>query len=193
MNNAELFNKNDFVHLKNIVNPDLVRAVTNYALLQESYAFTPDTGQVLNAHGVYCDFLMESLLIQYKSIVEEVTGLSVLPTYSFYRVYRRGQELVPHIDRPACEISMSVSYGFDYMGKDYDWPLFMRSTPIIMKPGDGAVYRGIDVNHYRPIFDVPQNAYHVQAFYHYVDADSINAEHAYDKNTNSHLKLIEGK
>jgi hypothetical protein len=136
---------------------------------------------------------MESLLVQYKPIVEEATGLSLLPTYSFYRVYRRGQELVPHIDRPACEISMSVCYDFDYMGKDYDWPLYMEDDPLVMKPGDAAIYRGMDLNHYRPIFNVPQNSYHIQAFYHYVDANGQYAEYAYDKNKNSHLKVIETK
>ena len=193
MHSANLFQKKKFLYLENVVSSDLVSTISNYALLKEAYSFTPDTAQVINAHAVYSDFLMESLLIQYKPIVEEATGLSLLPTYSFYRVYRRGQELVPHTDRPSCEISMSVCYNFDYQGKDYDWPLYMEDNPLVMKPGDAAVYRGMDVVHYRPVFDVPQGSYHVQAFYHYVDANGVYPKYAYDGNKNSHLKIIENK
>jgi hypothetical protein len=190
MNKTEQFSINGYVYVPNFAEPSIVSAVSKYALLKEAYSFNPDTNQVINAHAVYADFLMESLLLDYKKSVETITGLNLIPTYSFYRVYRRGQELTPHIDRPACEISVSVCYEYDYRGKDYEWPLVMNSTPIAMKPGDGAVYRGIDINHFRPVFNVPQDSYHIQGFYHYVNADGPWTSHAYDKKENSHLNLI---
>jgi hypothetical protein len=191
MQPEEFFKKNGYAVIKNMVNPELVKAVTGYALLREAYSFTEDTKQVVGAHAEYSDFLMESLLLQYKPIVEWATNLTLLPTYSFYRVYRRGQELIPHTDRPSCEISVTVSYGFDYKGKDYSWPIFMGGTPVVLEPGDGAVYRGCDIEHWRDPLNVPQNSYHVQCFYHYVDANGPCANHAYDSKSNSHLKLIE--
>jgi hypothetical protein len=191
METSELFKQQGFVLIKNAVHESLVSAVSKYDLLKEQYAFSADEKQVVGAHAVYSDFLMESLLIDYKPIVEWATGLKLLPTYSFYRVYRRGQELEPHVDRNSCEISISVCYEFDYKGKQYDWPLFMNGAALIMEPGDMAVYRGMDIEHWRPVFDVPQDSYHVQCFYHYVDADGPNAEYAYDRNNFSHLKLIE--
>lgn len=192
METNEYFKKDGFAIIKNMVNPSLVDAVTRYALLREAYSFNEDDSQVIGAHCDYSDFLMESLLIQYKPIVEWATGLSLLPTYSFYRVYRRGQELISHVDRPSCEISVTVSYNFDYQGKDYEWPIYMDGAPLFLEPGDGAVYRGCDIQHWREPFDVPQNSYHVQSFYHYVDANGPYADFVYDKKVNSHLKLIEG-
>jgi hypothetical protein len=187
----ELFKRDGYVLLQNIVHPDLVKTVTRYALLKEAYAFTPDERQVVGAHAVYSDYLMESLLIQYFPLVEWATGLSLSPTYSFYRVYRRGQELPPHKDRPSCEVSMTVSYGFDYSGKDYVWPIFMNRTSLAMDQGDAAIYRGCDIEHWREPFDVPQGSYHVQCFYHYVDKNGPYSEYAYDYKPDSHLKIIE--
>lgn len=192
METEEFFNKNGFAVIKNLISKEFVDAVTSYSLLKEAYSFKSDEKQVVGAHIGYSDFLMESLLLQYKPMVEWATGLSLIPTYSFYRVYRRGQELVPHIDRESCEISMSVCYGFDYKGKDYDWYLYMDGTPLLLHPGDSAVYKGTEVEHWREVFDVPQDSYHVQCFYHYVNANGPYADFAYDKKTPSHLQYLEG-
>lgn len=192
METVDNFRQNGFVFIKNLASDELVSTVTSYALMKEAYAFSPDNHQVVGAHAGYSDYLMESLLLQFKPMVEWATGLSLLPTYSFYRVYRRGHELVRHIDRPSCEISMTVTYGFDYQGKDdYIWKIFMGGTPVCMKPGDAAIYRGCDIEHWREPFDVPQNSYHVQSFYHYVDANGPYADFAYDKKEHSHLQYIE--
>lgn len=191
METREQFTERGYAIIKNMVHPDLVSTVTRYALLKEAYDFSPDSKQVVGAHAVYGDYLMESLLLQYQPIVEWATGLDLLPTYSFYRVYRRGQELVPHTDRPSCEISVTVSYGLDYKGKNYSWDIFMDGTPLSLEPGDGAVYRGCDVQHWREPFNVPQDSYHVQCFYHYVDANGPYKEYAYDGKEFSHLVLLE--
>jgi hypothetical protein len=193
MNDSNFFSKNKYCVIKNIAEKSLVDCVTGYALLQEAYSFSPDSNQVVGAHAVYADFLMESLLLNYQPAVESATGLSLLPTYSFYRVYRRGNELTPHKDRESCEISMTVSYGFDYRGKDYKWPIHIDGNPVLLEPGDGAVYRGCEVEHWRDLLDVPQDSYHVQCFYHYVDKNGPNAEYAYDKKNSSHLKYLQDK
>lgn len=191
METFEYFKENKYAIIKNLVSKDLVDSTTRYALLKEAYSFNADENQVVGAHAVYGDFLMESLLLEYKQMVEWATDLTLLPTYSFYRVYRRGNELVPHTDRPSCEISLTVSYGFDYKEKDYKWPIYMDGTPCFLEPGDAAVYRGCDVEHWREPFDVPQNSYHVQCFYHYVDANGPYADYAYDKKTPSHLQYLD--
>lgn len=187
----EVFNEFGYALLKNIASPEIVNIVSDYALIREAKAFVEDTQQVVGAHAVYADHLMESLLLHYKPIIEHELEMKLLPTYSFYRVYRRGHELVPHTDRPSCEISLSVCYNFDYKGKDYSWDLVMDGTPLKMSPGDGAVYRGIDIPHWREPFNVPQDSYHIQAFYHYVDANGKYAEYAYDQKKPSHLQMIE--
>ena len=56
------------------------------------------------------------LLCEQTGKVGELVGEPVFPTYSFGRVYRRGDTLPKHTDRAACEISMTVHlYGDEEM------------------------------------------------------------------------------
>lgn len=59
----------------------------------------------------FADPLMEYVLKGVQPRVEEFCGLRLYPTYSFFRLYRRGSTLHHHIDRPSCEISVSVNLG----------------------------------------------------------------------------------
>ena len=59
-----------------------------------------------------------------KPIMEKETGLSLSPVYSYNRVYVGGSELKKHIDRPACEISISMSLRKE--GKI--WPIYIDNT-----------------------------------------------------------------
>lgn len=191
METEEYFKEHGYAVIKNMVHQQMVKTVTSYALLKEAFAFTPDENQVVGAHFGYGDHLMESLLLEYLPVIEWATGLELYPTYSFYRVYRRGHELTKHLDRPSCEISVTVSYGFSYSNSDYRWPIYMDDKPVILEPGDGAVYRGCDVEHWRDVLDVGQDSYHVQCFYHYVDKHGPFSDYAYDKKQHSHLQYLE--
>ena len=92
---------------------------------------------------------MESMLLHLPSIIEENTGLSVHPTYSYYRVYRNGDELKPHSDRPACEISTTLCFNYSYDDKKYQYPIFMDGQRVVLYPGDLVIYRGCDLKHWR--------------------------------------------
>ena len=41
--------------------------------------------------------------------MEKETGLKVLPTYTYARIYKTGDILERHKDRPSCEISTTVN------------------------------------------------------------------------------------
>jgi hypothetical protein len=179
--NVEEFKKKGYVLVKNALSKELVDYITQYALFDEMQDFTPDDVQVVGAHAKYADPVMETLLLKLQKIIEKNTGLKVEPTYSFYRVYRPGDELVPHTDRPACEISITVSLGYDYKNKKYQWPIYVDGAPCNLMPGDLVCYRGVDLEHWREKFDAPEGSWHVQAFLHYVDINGPYAEHKYDK------------
>ena len=49
-----------------------------------------------------------AILVIWHSVMEKETGLSLLPSYTYFRVYRNGAILDPHKDRPACEVSASL-------------------------------------------------------------------------------------
>jgi hypothetical protein len=114
-------------------------------------------------------------------VVENVTGLNLFPTYAYHRVYRNGDELKPHTDRPACEISVTLSFNYSYDDSKYTWPIYIDGSPLTMKPGDLAVYRGIELEHWREPFSIDEDAWHVQAFLHYVDVDGPHSEWKFDK------------
>jgi hypothetical protein len=168
---AETFRKNKYAYLKGALNTDICGIAAQYGIFDSVVDFQEDVEQTKGAHVKYADSLMESLLLYMKPTVEKATGLRLYPTVSFYRIYKLGDELPKHIDRPSCEISISVCLGFNYDSADYSWPLWIGGTPYIMEVGDIAIYRGLEVEHWRDKLEGGENSWQVQAFLHYVDAD----------------------
>src|SRR6266576_6429424 len=95
--------------------------------------FAASDKQVLGAPAVYADPRMKLLLSRLTPIVEAEAGVTVYPTYSYFRVYKKGDRLKKHKDRPSCEISLSLSLGYD---PDEPWPLWVdggsRATALRM-------------------------------------------------------------
>lgn len=186
--NTSIFKENRYLDLKNIVPVDLCRIITKYALLKEETEFSPELGntaQVENAHSVYSDTLMETMLHFLLPHMEKNTGLSLCPTYTYYRVYRPGMILDRHRDRPSCEISTTVCFGFNYanVNPDYKWGMYIEPGNLITQnPGDIIIYRGCELDHWRDSFSAGPGSYQVQAFFHYIDKNGpFYPEHAYDK------------
>jgi len=206
MINPSLFKENKYLNLKKIIPTDLCRIVTQYALLKEELAFTPEIGpnaQVKNAHASYSDTLMETMMNFLLPHMEMNTGLSLCPTYTYYRVYRPGMILNRHKDRPSCEISTTVCFGFNYnyVDSEYRWGMYVDKASsdtagpngefisagnpgelITQNPGDLIIYRGCEIEHWRDPFIAGPGSYQVQAFFHYIDKDGpYYPEYSYDK------------
>jgi hypothetical protein len=152
MNNIDLFDKQGYVELKKVLSSDMITLISTYAKLDEANDFSLEDGptpQIHNSHSQYADTLMESLLLYLLPTMEENTGLKLYPAYSYYRVYKPGADLVKHIDRPACEISTTITLEYNYKGADYEWPIFVGNSRCVMTPGDLVIYRGCEVDHWR--------------------------------------------
>ena len=132
----------DFFHRNNFNDFDAVQS------------FLMDTGK-------YADTLMESILLQKKNKIEKIVGEELLPTYSFLRVYTKGAELTKHTDRPSCEICVTLNL----KDSGEDWALYFAGTPVVTKPGDAIIYKGIEVEHWREKF---MGDFQAQVFLHYV-------------------------
>lgn len=175
------FNDLGYAVIKSAIPENIRDFVTQYALFDEMKNFTANDAQVPSAHSKYADPAMESMLILLHPLMEEHTGLKLHPTYSYYRVYRNNDKLDIHKDRPSCEISATLCFNFDYVDKDYVWPIWMVGKEVLLNPGDMLIYRGCDLDHWRDSLEVDENAWHVQGFFHYVNADGCYAEHKFDR------------
>jgi hypothetical protein len=127
----------------------------------------------------YADSFMESLLEILLPRISDASGLALDPTYSYVRVYKHGDMLKPHRDRPACEVSATVSLGYH---ADAPWPIWIDAqgapTPVALAPGDAMLYRGIDLRHWREPFHGTRA---VQVFLHYVDRNGDRRDWKFDR------------
>jgi hypothetical protein len=117
----------------------------------------------------------ESLLLSLTDQISKAVNKQLLPTYSYARIYRTGATMPKHTDRPACEISLSLSLSGD------PWPLWFlldAPTPISLGKGSAVVYRGIDTTHWREQYT---GAGCTQVFLHWVDANGPYADWQYDR------------
>ena len=193
MSNIVKFANEGYCVVKNAISDELRDFVSQYALFDELQNFLPEKdqglNQVPNAHSKYSDPAMETMLLHVKKIMESNTGLELFPTYSFYRVYRPGDDLKQHVDRESCEISATVCFNYSYAKKDFVWPIFVNGKAVVQDPGDIVIYRGCDLPHWRELFNLDDdNAWHIQGFFHYVDANGPHAEFKYDKRESLGIK-----
>lgn len=165
---------------RGIVDADRRSFLHDYALARDRGALMPrGDDQVASASYAYSDPQVDRLLEDVREAVEQASGFDLWPTFSYMRVYRTGNILRAHRDRPACEISMTVNLG-PVDGEP--WPIWIGGpngvAAVALKPGDGLIYRGCDCYHWREPF---AGDHQVQAFLHYVDRHGTRAEWKFDK------------
>lgn len=182
--NVEYFSEHGYCLIKNVLSTEIIDLITQYSLFDEMQDFSADGMQVPNAHSKYADPLMETVLLKLHPLMEEYTGMQLFPTYSFYRVYRHGDELGIHKDRPSCEISATMCVNYSYNDNEYSWPILMNGFRAELKPGDMLIYRGCELEHWREKFNNDVNDWHVQSFFHYVNANGPFKDYKFD-NRNS--------
>ena len=174
---------NKFQVIKNAVPYELANFIFNYFLLKRDAVdfmyknnITYDNGslgtwtdkQVPNTYSHYADMVMETLLMKVLPKMQQETGLLLIPTYSYARIYKRGDILRRHKDRPSCEISTTLNLGGN------PWPIFIdgtgadnvideyknivkpgapEGTKVLLDVGDMLVYSGCELEHWREPFD----------------------------------------
>lgn len=132
-------------------------------------------GQVPNTYSVYGDLVMETLLAKLHPRMEVETELKLYPTYSYARLYKKGDILERHKDRYSCEVSTTLNLGGD------PWPIFLepsgeegkQGVSILLEPGDMLIYDGPALEHWREAFEGENCG---QVFLHYNDASLNDSE-----------------
>ena len=191
------FQKNKYTVIKKAISEELANFVYKYFLNKRKVArflfdhkyispFTDYWGvwndaQVPNTYSHYADLVMETLLQKVQPIMEKHTALKLCPTYSYARIYKKGDVLARHKDRYSCEISTTLNLGGD------DWPIYLDPTgkkgqagiKVNLKPGDMLIYSGCDLEHWREEFTGKDCA---QVFLHYNKKGSkLAKENEFDK------------
>lgn len=180
---SEIFEKDRYILIKNAVSQDSVNFI-KHSLMYEALRYPNQSDDVIVplTQTKYASPTTEALTVSLLPTIENITGLSLLPTYSYYRIYKPGDYLKKHKDRKSCEISLTINLGFNYVNVDdgYTWDIFVNEKSFQTMPGDMIVYRGIELEHYREPMKGESGSWHVQAFLHYVDANGPCKDYIYD-------------
>jgi len=164
--------------VKEAISFELANFLYNYFLLKREAVdymyknnWTHDGGEMLgtwkdeqipNTYSIYGDPVFDTLLMKVLPIMNKETGLEVVPTYSYARIYKKGDILHKHKDRPSCEISTTLNLGGD------PWPIFLEGKQVDLDVGDMLIYEGCKLEHWREPFEGEHCG---QVFLHYNDAN----------------------
>ena len=159
--------------------------------------YKEEDGQVPTAFSRYGYPPFENIHDLVRQALENTLGFELFPTYYFERFYWKDSVLKKHVDRPACEISVTIQIS----SNTKPWPIFFKkpngeTTCLILGDGDGVVYKGMELEHWRDNLDSRFNkiqryinklrkkdddTYHHQIFFHYVKAQGNYVQHAFDR------------
>ena len=195
-----MYKKEKYKILRNVIPIDVTNFVCDYfrlkrqvtrTLLDTTYIPKHNTdwgywgdSQVPNAYSHYGDLAMETILFLLKEKMEKETNLKLNETYSYARIYGKGDILEKHKDRFSCEVSTTLNLGGDM------WPIYLKDTKgkeieVKLKTTDMLIYSGCELEHWRNQFEGDEC---IQVFLHYNDTSSKDAEeNKYD--TRPHLGL----
>ena len=201
-----MFNKKKYQVIRGALSKELSNFIFNYMMLQRDAVYymlkhnkvnpvSPLIGkqdkQVPGCYAKHGDWVMETLLMYMIPIMKAKTGLELVPTYSYTRLYEKGNILKRHKDRGSCEISTTLHLGGN------EWPIFLDPTGgdyviygkggeekivkpgapkgvrVDLKVGDMLIYSGCDLEHWREPF---QGNVCSQVFLHYNHANGPFAE-----------------
>ena len=183
MDSIQEFKEKGYVHLKDFLHKDSCKELTKELKRLVDEKKTIKDVQCPKSEAIHGTVTFDKLLEDLTPYFEAASGLKLFPTYSYARLYNsQDEELKVHRDRPACEISASLTLDFE----GDVWPIFMganedksNATEVKMEIGDAVMYRGCDIYHWREAYK--EGKWQAQVFLHYVDQNGPHAEWKYDK------------
>jgi len=210
----ESFEKNGYFVIKDLWNPEELYhslpqergQISYWNKKLDQFEHNPVESQVEGSLSRYWHPQYRSIHSHIRIKLEKELGRKLYNTYYYDRFYFPGQELKRHLDRDACEISVTVHIGTNLRGKNADWPIWIKTPDtysdkkktqvlvsgenrsIILNPGDGMVYKGCERPHWREPMPGRKKTwwnrkefYYHQIFFHYVLSDGQRAQFAWDR------------
>jgi hypothetical protein len=173
--------QNNFLFVPNFISQERAQALNFWVLSERDAGRLIDDARSYNGlfgKALYNGAPFLELLCEKRNEISNLVEESVLPTYSYCLIYGSESQLLKHLDRPACEVSLTV-----HLGGDTKWPIFIKKPSgeeisFELNPGDAVVYLGCIAEHWREKFT---GQYYSQLFLHYVCTNGPNAWAYFDK------------
>src|SRR5579864_3137901 len=169
---AEMFQSRNYAPIRNLIHPLHVAALRRYFrhIIRRGMIDLGDE-QCPRRYGVHNESVARFFHNHLAKTVSAAVGEPVKPSYVYSACYVSGAELRKHIDREQCEFSVTLCLDFSpEPDKETPWPIRL-DTPqgpvsISQALGDGLVYRGTRVPHYRDVLAEGRTS--TSIFFHYV-------------------------
>lgn len=171
---------NNYIHIKNfITEEESLNLANNFIDFSKAIGNDAEVDPLLpNALYKYNYLPFLKFLVKKMPDVSKILQEDVLPTYAITRIHGHNSCLYKHVDRPACEISLSIN-----LKKDADWPFWLlkpngEEVSVELNQGDAVMYLGTTAFHWR---DAYQGQEHVQLVLHYVRAEGLKYWAVFDQ------------
>ena len=171
---AGMFHERNYAPVRGLLHPFHVAALRRY------FRYLVRTGRIRfgdeqnsRRYGVHNESVARFFHQQMAKTVSLIVGQPVIPSYVYAACYVSGAVLEKHIDREQCEFSVTLCLDFSPEPRgETSWPIRL-DTPhgnvsVYQALGDGLVYRGPRVPHYRDT--LPNGRTSTSILFHYVPA-----------------------
>jgi len=187
---TDFFVDNKYIILRKIIPPFILREIQNcfhMGIKTGRIGFMDDQAMRYVSQNDRCGRL---LLFSFVDLVRRTIAHNARPSYSYFGGYVNGSVLNPHSDRPQCEFTFSITVQQNPL--DQPWALGMFNKPQFEKDdhwpgrdkeplpeekdqiwadlyeGDGLLFMGRHMIHFRKGMLLGKNRWLNQVFLHYV-------------------------
>jgi len=176
--------ENNYLIIPNFISSERSKTLSEEFKIHSEKNELKGDDQAPNSYSTYNHISFLELLCEKTPEVSTLIEETVLPTYSYARVYKEGSVLEKHVDRDACEISLTL-----HLDGDYPWPIWIETPQqekkfVSLNPGDAMIYLGRIASHWREEY---RGNYYSQVFLHYVRSRGECSYAYFDKEKESNL------
>jgi hypothetical protein len=172
---AAMFRERGYAPLGNLIHPFNLAALRRYYRRAVRHgAIRLGDDQSSRRYVAHNEKVARFFHYQIAKAMSAIVGQAIKPSYVYLASYVSGAELRKHTDREQCEFSLTLCLDFSPEPElATSWPIRLDTAQgtvtVYQGLGDGLVYRGTRVPHYRDVLGTGHTS--TSIFFHYVSAD----------------------
>jgi hypothetical protein len=156
-----------YKEIKNLISKDSCKLIEKLMKKSKGYTRKDINCQMDTDFNAECILELNIILGSFLGFMCNETKLELLPSYAYARIYRKGSELYPHIDRKGSEYALTIN-----ISQTEPWDIYINDKPIKQNIGDGLIYKGCEIEHSRKTFKGDQYS-QLMLFYTYTGSPSM--------------------